>query len=355
MTAAAPLAGVRIVEIDAIGTVAFAGMLLADLGCDIVRVVEPDARTSEVVPALYRGREEIQLDFRHPATIAEVASLAEQADGLIEGRAPRSMEALGLGPERLCTANPRLVYGRATAWGQRGPMAGRPGTDINVLALSGALHAIGSVDQPAVPLNLLGDQAGGVFLALGMVSAILAARTSGVGRVVDAAAFDGVGALLGLTQSLFAAGRWLDRRGANLVDGGAPFYRSYACRDGGHIAVGALDPVEFGRLCAGLGFAPDRFAQFDRTGWAAMAAAFTERFASRSRAEWAFVFADGAACVTPVLTLAEAARTPHALARRPIAGGPSGGALAPQFDPAAPSAHAARSTTVDAVLTRWRN
>lgn len=355
MASPGPLTGVRIVEIDAIGPVAFAGMLLADLGADIVRVVEPDAGASEVVPALYRGRRELRLDFRHPATIAEVAELAAHADSLIEGLAPGAMEALGLGPDRLCAANPRLVYGRATPWGQSGPLAGQPGSDINVLALTGALHAIGPGEAPAVPLNLLGDHAGaGLFLALGMVSAILGAQASGQGRVVDAAAFDGVATMMGLTQSLFASGRWLDRREANLVDGGAPFYRTYPCADGAHVAVGALDPVQFARLCAGLGFAEGRFAQFDRAGWPAMARDFAERFMSRTRAEWAYVFSGGEACVTPVLSLEEAARQPHALARRPIAAGPAGTPSAPQFVPSASVAAPARETSVSDVLNDWR-
>ncbi|MCP3732859.1 CoA transferase [Sphingomonas sp. MG17] len=354
MGAPGPLAGVRIVEIDSIGSVPFAALLLAELGCEIVRVFEPDATASQVVPALYRGRHDIELDFRHPATIAEVAELATQADGLIEGLRPGSMEALGLGPEPLRALNPRLVYGRATYWGQSGPLAGRPGSDINVLALTGALHAIGAADHPVPPLNLLGDHAGaGLFLALGMVSAILGAQATGEGRVVDAAAFDGVSAMMGLTQSLFASGRWIDRRESNLVDGGAPFYRSYACADGGHVAVGALDPVQFEKLCTGLGFAPGSCAQFDRADWPQMAAQFAERFAGRTRAQWAYVFAEGSACVTPVLTLEEAARQPHAMARRPVAAGPGALASAPRFEPAAAVAPPSRIATVSEILARW--
>ncbi|WP_343520624.1 CaiB/BaiF CoA-transferase family protein [Sphingomonas sp.] len=349
-----PLAGVRIVEIDAIGAVPFATMLLADLGCEVVRVVQPGSTTSAIVPALYRGRQDLVLDFREPAALAEVLELAAHADGLIEGMPPGSMEALGLGPDRCRARNPRLVYGRASMWGQTGPLAGQPGADINVLAMTGALHAIGTAEAPAVPLNLLGDHAGcALFLALGMVAGILGTQLGEEGRVVDAAAIDGVGTLMALTQSLFASGRWADRREANLIDGGAPFYRTYACAEGGHVAVGAIEPVQFETLCAGLGFAPGAFAQFDRAGWPEMAARFAERFAARSRDEWVRSFANGEACVTPVLSLAEAARHPHALARRPVAAGPTGAATAPQFKPGIGVAPPARAVSVREILSRW--
>lgn len=350
----APLAGMRVIEIDAIGAVPFASMLLADLGCEVVRVAQPGSGTSAIVPAMYRGRQDVTLDFREPAAIAEVLALAGHADALVEGMPPGSMEALGLGPDRCRARNPRLVYGRASVWGQTGPLAGRPGADINVLALTGALHAIGAPDAPAVPLNLLGDHAGcGLFLALGMVSAMLGAHIDGEGRVVDAAAIDGVATLMALTQSLFASGRWIDRREANLIDGGAPFYRSYACADGQHVAVGAIEPVQFDSLCSGLGFPAGSFAQLDRTGWPAMAARFAERFAARTRDEWVRTFAQGEACVTPVLSLAEAARHPHSLARRPVAAGPEGAATAPQFAPRVGVASPARPVSVEEVLARW--
>lgn len=349
-----PLSGVRIVELDAIGPVPFAAMLLADLGADVVRVVQPGGEGSGIVPALYRGRRELVLDFRHPAAIAELLDLIDRADGLVEGMAPRSAAALGIGPDRCRARNPRLAYGRASMWGSEGPMAERPGSDINVLALTGALHAIGEPDMPAVPLTLIGDHAGcGLFLALGMVSAILAAQASGQGRLVDAAAMDGVGTLMALTQNLAAAGRWVDRRAANLVDGGAPFYRCYRCSDDRHVAVGAIDAGAFAELCAGLGLDAAKIAQFDRAAWPHLAREFTRRFASRSRDEWTARFPDGAACVTPVLSLAEAARHPHALARRPLAQGPMGGAVAPRFDPPAPVVGAARPTSLTEILGRW--
>ena len=223
-----------------------------------------------------------------------------------------------------------------------------------MLALTGALHAIGSSESPAVPLNLLGDHAGcALFLALGMTAAMLGAQANGMGRVVDAAAIDGVGTLMALTQSLFASGRWVDRREANLIDGGAPFYRSYPCADGPHVAVGAIEPAQFDALCQGLGFEPDAFAQFDRAGWPGMAARFAARFAVRTRDEWVRSFAASEACVTPVLSLAEAARHPHALARRPVAAGPSGAATAPQFEPRTGVARPARTASIDEILARW--
>lgn len=354
MTREGPLTGIRIVEIDAIGAVPFAAMLLADLGCEVVRVAQPGAGASAIVPGLYRGRHDVTLDFREPAAIAEVLELATHADGLIEGMPPGSMEALGLGPERCRARNPRLVYGRASMWGQTGPLAGQPGGDINVLALTGALHAIGTPEAPAVPLNLLGDHAGcALFLALGMVAGILGTQMGGEGRVVDAAAIDGVGTLMALTQSLFASGRWADRREANLIDGGAPFYRSYPCADGAHVAVGAIEPAQFVALCEGLGFGPDAFAQFDRAGWPDMARRFAARFAARTRDEWVRTFGSGQACVTPVLSLAEAARHPHALARRPVAAGPGGAATAPQFEPRVNVAPPARISSINEILARW--
>lgn len=349
-----PLTGVRIVEMDAIGPVPFAGMLLADLGCEVVRVCPPGMGASAIVPSMYRGRQDVTLDLRHPAAIHELLELIAQADGLIEGMQPGSMEALGLGPGRCLTRNPRLVYGRASAWGQDGPLAGRPGNDINVLALTGALHAIGTAQTPVAPLNLLGDHAGcALFLALGMVAAILGAQATGQGRVVDAAAIDGVGAMMALTHSLFASGRWLDQRAANLVDGGAPFYRCYVCADGGHVAVGAIEPPYFDILCAGLGFGAGSFAQFDRAGWPRMAEQFAERFATRTRDEWAGYFRDSEGCVTPVLSLAEAARHPHVLARRPIAAGPDGAASAPHFDPRATVAPPSTTAEIGDLLARW--
>ncbi len=354
MQSSGPLTGVRIIEIDAIGPVPFAAMLLADLGCEIVRVAPPGASASAIVPALYRGRQDVTLDFRHPAAITELLDLVSHADGLIEGMQPGSMEALGLGPDPCRARNPRLVYGRASAWGQSGPLAGRPGNDINVLALTGALHAIGTGNMPVAPLNLLGDHAGcALFLALGMVAGILGAQASGEGRVVDAAAIDGVGTLMALTQSLFASGRWVDRRESNLVDGGAPFYRSYACADGGHVAVGAIEPGYFDVLCAGLGFGAGAFAQFDRKSWPAMATRFAERFASRTRDEWVRHFADSEACVTPILSLEEALHHPHVLARRPVAAGPAGAATAPLFEPRTRIATAATASSVGEVLSRW--
>ncbi len=353
MASPGPLAGVRIVEMDAIGAVPFAALLLADLGAEVIRVCSPGQNASDVVPTLYRGRQDITLDFRHPAAIADLLALIEHADGVIEGMPVGSMEALGVGPDPCRARNPRLVYGRASTWGQDGPLAGAPGTDINVLALTGALHAIGGAETPAVPLNLIGDYAGcAMFLALGMVSAILGAQATGEGRIVDAAEIDGVGALLGLTHGLFASGRWLDRREANLVDGGAPFYRVYRCADGGHVAVGAIDADQFDRLCVGLG--TPRFAQFDRSAWPAMEKAFAQAFASRTRADWMRHFAMHAGCVTAVLSLAEASHHPGVLARRPVAAGPVG-AMAPQFLPRTDVAAPARLATVTEVLARWRD
>ncbi|MBX3595284.1 CaiB/BaiF CoA-transferase family protein [Sphingomonas sp.] len=355
MTAPPPLKGVRIVEIDAIGPVPFAAMLLADLGCEVVRVTQPESNADAIVPALYRGRRNVTLDFRHPAAIAELLDLTAHADGLVEGMRPGFMESLGLGPAQCRRRNPRLVYGRASQWGQDGPLSGRPGADINVLALTGALHAIGGPDAPSVPLNLIGDHAGcALFLALGMVAGVLGAQATGQGRVVDAAALDGVTTLMALTHSLFASGRWADRRGANVVDGGAPFYRTYACADDRHVAVGAIEPGAFAKLCEGLAIDPAKVQQFDRAGWPAMAAAFAARFAREPRDAWTRRFADGTACVTPVLSLGEAARDPGVVARLPVAAGPGGAASAPLFQPRTGIAGPPQSAEIAEILARWR-
>jgi alpha-methylacyl-CoA racemase len=318
--ASGPLHGIRLIELDAIGPVPLCGMILSGLGAEIIRVGRHggQAAWSDVGEAvLLRGRTNITLDLKSAADRETLLLLVERADGLIEGARPGVMERLDLGPEACLRRNPRLVYGRMTGWGQHGPMRLAAGHDINYIAMTGALHAIGQAGQvPTVPLNLVGDYAGGtMFLALGMVSALLCAKTTGQGQVVDAAMTDGVANLLSLFHAFMATGLWQDQPASNLLDGSAPFYRCYACRDGGHMAVGALEPQFFKLLLAGLEIPADRYDQNDRAQWLAMTADFTTVFLSRTRQEWEQRFAGTDACVTPVLSLGEAMVHPANTAR----------------------------------------
>jgi len=317
-----PLSGLRIIEIDGLGPVTFAGMVLADMGAEVLRLTRggdaPAAAFDEVGGAvLHRGRAAVPVDLKSADDRDKVLALIGGADALIEGFRPGVMERLDLGPEVCAARNPRLVYGRVTGWGQTGPMADQVGHDINYIALSGALYPMGAGDQPPCPpLNLIGDYGGGaMMLVSGVLAALIEARTTGRGRVVDAAMTDGSALLTSLFHALRARGLWSDQRETNLLDGGTPFYRCYACRDGGFVAVGALEPRFYAALLAGLGLTADEAPQFDRTNWPALHDRFAALFASRNRDEWAAHFAGTEACVTPVLTLGEAVDHPHNQAR----------------------------------------
>lgn len=351
-----PLAGLRIIELDMPGSVLFAGMLLADLGCDVIRIRRPGSEGSALAAPLYRGRSEVSLDLSQAAGREQALSLIAEADGVIEGYRPGVAEQVGLDPARCLALNPRLVYARTSGWGREGPLAGTPGNDINHLALSGALHAIGPAAAPVPPLNLIGEYAGGsLFLALGLVSAILAAQATGRGQVIEAAQVDGTASMMSLYYALHASGRWSDVRAANMVDGGAPYYRCYACADGRHVAVGALDPQAFRALCTGLGIAAEKFDQFDRSCWPALTEELAAAFASRGRDEWAALFEGGEGCVTPVLSLTEAPLHPHNRARGTFAA--SGGAMqpmpAPRFSATPAEVVPAVEENVAEVLARW--
>lgn len=317
-----PLAGIRIVEIDAIGPVPLAAMLLADMGAEIVRVARPPSAGAgdwEDVGGdiLHRSRTVTYLDLKQDADRAHLLDLIERADGLIEGYRPGVMERLGVGPDVCLARNPRLVFGRMTGWGQSGPLAMRAGHDINYLAITGALHAMGDRGSPPpVPLNLVGDYGGGaMFLIFGMLSALLSAQKTGQGQVVDACITDGVASLMSLFYAWQPKGLWQDAPASNLLDGGAPFYRCYACADGRHVAVGCLEPKFFAQMVEGLGLADRAYDQNDRAGWPAMEADFAAVFATRTRDEWASQFAATDACVTPVLAMMEAPAHPHNSAR----------------------------------------
>jgi alpha-methylacyl-CoA racemase len=319
-----PLAGVKIIEMAGVGPAPFAGMLLADMGADVVRIDRKPNGKGDAFDALAgasrldRGRRSIALDLKRPEAVDAAFELFAGADALIEGFRPGVMERLGLGPAACLARNPRLVFGRVTGWGQEGPLAETVGHDIDYIALTGALHAIGAKDAPTVPLNLLGDFAGGaMFLAFGVACALFEARASGRGQVVDAAMADGVGLLMAMTYKLKAKGLWRGERQANVLDGGAPFYGVYRCADGKWIAVGALEPQFFAALIYRLGLESGAFAdRWDPRAWPAIRTQLEAAFAARPRDEWTALFADSDACVAPVLDMDEAPRHPHNVARR---------------------------------------
>ncbi|MFH8360887.1 CaiB/BaiF CoA transferase family protein [Streptomyces anulatus] len=315
-----PLTGVRVVELAGIGPGPFAAMLLADLGADVVRVDRPGGAGLGIDPAsdlTNRNKRSVLLDLKSDEGPARVLDLVERADILIEGYRPGVAERLGVGPGACLARNPKLVYGRMTGWGQDGPLAERAGHDIAYLALTGTLSMIGKPDEPpVVPANLVGDYAGGsLYLVVGVLAALQHARAHGEGQVVDAAIVDGAAHLATMIHGMLAAGSWQDRRGTNLLDGGCPFYGTYATSDGGHMAVGPLEGQFYAEFIGLLGIAdafPDRW---DLARWDELRAAVTERFLTRTRAEWTEVFDGTDACVAPVLSLTEAPHHPHLAAR----------------------------------------
>jgi alpha-methylacyl-CoA racemase len=319
-TASGPLHGVRVVELVGIGPGPFAAMLLADLGADVIRVDRPGGNALQLGPAdkdiLGRGRPSVAIDLKQPRGVETVLELVESADILIEGLRPGVTERLGLGPAACRARNPRLVYGRMTGWGQSGPLSQVAGHDINYIAIAGALGAIGRAGgPPQVPLNLVGDFAGGsLYLVTGVLAALTHARSTGEGQVVDAAITDGTAHLLSMIVSMQQSGGWSDQRGTNLLDTGTPFYDVFETSDGGWMAVGPLEPQFFGAFMTGLGLT-DAPGQFELARWGELRALLTETFAARTRAEWEQVFDGTDACVAPVLSLPEAYAHPHNVAR----------------------------------------
>ncbi len=319
-----PLRGVRVVELAGIGPAPFAAMLLADLGADVIRIDRPGGGPNPAPPAydlLTRGRPSVAVDLKRPDGVRVVRYLVGSADVLLEGFRPGVAERLGLGPADCHAVNPQLIYGRMTGWGQDGPLAQTAGHDIDYIALSGVLHGVGRAGgPPQIPMNLLGDfGGGGLYLVVGVLAALVEARTSGRGQVVDAAIVDGSAHLATMVAGLLAGGVWRDERGVNLLDGGAPFYDVYGTADGGHVAVGALEPQFWQALLdrlAGAGVdvddIPDRN---DPANWPLLRKRLAETFATRTRDEWATVFEGSDACVAPVLSRTEAAAHPHLAAR----------------------------------------
>jgi alpha-methylacyl-CoA racemase len=316
-----PLHGFRIVEFEGLGPVPFCAMMLAGLGADVLRIARApggDSAYADVGGAiLHRGRPTVTANLKSPEDRQAVLALIGKADALLEGFRPGVLERLNLGPAQALAANPRLVYGRMTGWGQEGPLSPRAGHDINYIAITGALHAIGKPGEPpTVPLNLVGDYGGGaMFLATGVLAAMLEAQRSGRGQVVDTAMTDGSALLMSLFQGLAQAGQWQYARGANLLDGGRPFYRCYECADGKHVAVGALEPQFFAALLRVLGIAFRAEDQNDPAHWPALTAQLETAFKAKSRDEWAVLFDSEDACVSPVLSLNEAPLHAHNKAR----------------------------------------
>jgi len=359
-----PLAGLRVVEIASLAPAPFCCMVLADLGAEVLRVDRAGAGGGlGNLPdnPLDRGRRFVTADLKSPRGADLVLRLAGSADVLVEGFRPGVAERLGIGPQECLARNPGLVYGRMTGWGQDGPLARRAGHDINYIAVSGALHPIGPADRPPTPpLNYVGDfGGGGMLLAVGILAALFERSRSGHGQVIDAAMVDGAALLSAFLYGMRAAGLWSDHRGGNLLDGSAPFYATYATADGGFVAVGALEPKFYAALLDGLALAAgDLPVQYDQSSWPAMRERFAAIFATRTRDEWAGAFAGTDACVTPVLSPAEAAGHPYNAARGVFVevGGVVQPAPAPRFGrtpaatpppPAKPGEHA------EAALADW--
>jgi alpha-methylacyl-CoA racemase len=316
-----PLAGVRVLELAGIGPAPFCAMMLADAGATVLRIDRPGAGPGRPeLELLNRGRRSAVLDLKHPRAVDALLQLIDAADVLLEGFRPGVTERLGAGPEVCLRRNPRLVYARMTGWGQDGPLSATVGHDIGYIARAGALHALGrSGGPPEFPANLLGDfGGGGMLMAYGICAALVERSSSGRGQVVDAAIVDGVASLLAMPLMFMAQGLWRDERGVNLLDGGVPWYDVYQTADAKWMAVGALEPRFYAALLSGLGLTglPDRS---DPRNWPQLRARLSARFAERTRDEWAAVFAGSEACVEPVLSLAEAARDPHLVARQTYA------------------------------------
>ena len=361
-----PLAGITIIELAGIGPGPFCAMLLADMGANVIRIDrapgdEPGIRVPYRMNVMNRGRRSVAVNLKSPAGVETVLKLIEKADGLIEGFRPGVTERLGLGPDTCLARNPRLVYGRMTGYGQDGPMASVAGHDINYIALSGMLSMIGERDRkPVAPLNLVGDfGGGGMFLAFGIVCGIVEARSSGKGQVVDTAMVEGAAMLGNIFQSFRAMGQLTPRRGDNVLDGGAHFYDTYETKDGGYMAIGAIEVPFYKKLLELMGLNQADFEpQWDKTRWPAWKQRFTEVFKTRTREEWTKLMAHEDACAMPVLSLEEAAAHPHNKARQAFVefAGVEQAAPAPRFSrtkpalkqpPPAPGEHS------DAVLAEF--
>jgi alpha-methylacyl-CoA racemase len=321
---AGPLSGVRVLELEAIGPAPFAGMLLADMGADVLVIDRPAAgdlglKRERWYDIMMRGKRSVTLDLKAAGTREAALRLIARADILIEGFRPGVMERLGLGPEQAFAKNARLVYGRMTGWGQDGPLAPRAGHDINYIALAGVLHAFGRKGEaPVPPLNLVGDfGGGGMLLGFGVACALIEARRSGEGQVVDAAMVEGASLLAAMFSGFLSTRNWSEERGVNILDTGAPWYDVYETKDGKYVSIGAIEARFFSELLAKLNLDESKLSpQHDRAGWPEMRKLFAQTFRGRTRDEWCAVFAGSDACFAPVLSWSEARRDPHNVARK---------------------------------------
>jgi alpha-methylacyl-CoA racemase len=319
ITTTGPIAGIRVIELAGIGPAPYACMLLADLGAEVLRLERPAGTLSRVLGGydiLSRGRRSVAIDLKGDGARDLVLDLVRSGDVLIEAFRPGVAERLGLGPDECLGVNPKLVYARMTGWGQEGPLADRVGHDINYAAITGAIAAIGEKGRkPVPPLNLLADFGGGsMFCAMGILAALVERATSGEGQVIDVAMVDGVSSLLSMAHGQSSAGMMSDERGSNMLDGGTPYYDTYETADGEYMAVGALEPQFFAELVRVLDI-PGLPAQTDVADWPKMRALMTEKFRSKTRAEWIKEFEGVDACVAPVMRLSEAKSSPHLIAR----------------------------------------
>jgi alpha-methylacyl-CoA racemase len=313
-----PLTGLKIVEFAGIGPGPFCGMLLSDLGADVVRIDRIGARGGAKTDVTARGRRSVALDLKDPAAVETALALIDKADAVFEGFRPGVMERLGLGPDIALKRNPKLVYGRMTGWGQFGPYAQAAGHDINYISIVGALHAIGTAEKPVPPLNLVGDFGGGaLYLAFGLLAGVIHARASGQGQVIDCAMTDGAASLMAMFYGMSASGVWADQRNANMLDGGAQFYDTYECSCGRFISLGSIEPQFYALLLEKAGLDDPAFkAQMDRGAWPDLKAKLAAVIKSKSRDEWCKIMDATDVCFAPVLSLAEAPAHPHNAARK---------------------------------------
>lgn len=355
-----PLDGIRVIEFAGIGPGPFAGMMLADHGAEVIRIDRGRPGLSFSTDArdpLLRGRRSVSLDLKNPQAIAAVRRIVKDADAVIEGFRPGVMERLGLGPDVLLADNPQLVYGRMTGWGQTGPMASQPGHDINYIAISGVLNALGRAgEKPTPPINLAGDFGGGaMFLLFGMLAALLHAQRTGEGQVVDAAMTDGSAVLMAMMWGFRAMGQWKDERGTNLLDTAAPFYDTYATRDGKFVSLGAIEPQFYAAFRAVAGLDDPKWdRQMDRSRWPELKAELVALFATRTRDEWVALFDGHEICFAPVLGFDEALADPHNVARGTFlrAGGVDQPAPAPRYSVSGTTAPVMAGEREDAAVLR---
>jgi alpha-methylacyl-CoA racemase len=358
-----PLAGLKVIEFAGLGPAPFCAMMLSDMGAEVLRIDRPGAERDRDYRyhVMNRGRRSVILDLKRPEARDTALALAANSDILLEGFRPGVMESLGLSPDACMARNPRLVYGRMTGWGQDGPLVHAAGHDINYIALSGALWTVGRAGEaPVPPLNLVGDFGGGaMYLAFGVMCALHEARQSGKGQVVDAAMVDGASSLITMLHGLLAGGLWQNKRGANIIDTGAPWYDVYETADGEHVTIGAIEPKFYDELMQRLDLDPATYKQqYDQGGWPALRDAFAAQFRTATRAEWSQRLEGTDVCFAPVLSPLEAAQHPHMQARRAFVevDGITQPAPAPRFSrssPQVPQGPMRPGSATRAALAEW--